>query len=950
MNTKNQQDNRANGHAPALGLNEGYVVDLYERYLRDPASVDPGTRAYFATLSPGEVLGEGEPIQTVSSLNLDQIVGAVRLARAIRAYGHLAARLDPLGTPPPGDPSLESSTYGLTEQNLALLPAHVVGGPVSETAPNGAVAMARLRQIYCGGTGYEFRHVQSAAERQWLQQAVETRRFEEPHAPLDGLRILRELTKVEAFERFLHRTFPGQKRFSIEGLDMLVPMLLELLGLAAEDGTQSAWIGMAHRGRVSVLANVLGKPWADIFAEIGHTRPAESISPTEREDFGWTGDVTYHLGARTAYQDGRQVAMLVTLAPNPSHLEYVDPVVEGMCRAADERRNAAGAPVFDSSRSIVALIHGDAAFLGEGVVAETLNLSRLAGYSTGGTIHIITNNQLGFTTPPARARSTLYASDLAKGFEIPIVHVNADDPRACISAMRLAQAYRQLFRKDFLIDLVGYRRWGHNEGDEPTFTQPLLYQRIRNHPTVRALWAEHLAAMGEIAPAQADELLRDDTAELQKAYAAEGTSNAKASPLPPPAPESVETAETITAVPAERLLRLNGQLTNLPPGFNLNPKLVPLIEKRRASLDANGTIDWAHAEALAFASLLAEGTPIRLTGQDVERGTFSQRHLVLHDYHDGETYVPLQRLPDARASFAIHDSPLAEAGPLGFEYGYSIQARDALVIWEAQFGDFANVAQPLIDQFIIAGQAKWSQTSGLVMLLPHGMEGQGPEHSSARLERYLQLAAQDNVQVVNATTPAQYFHLLRRQAALLRRQPRPLVVLTPKSLLRHPLATSRLSDLAHGWFRPVIDDTDARGRSDEVTHLILATGHVFVDLWGSELREKDRATAVVRLEQLYPFPADEIEEMITTYPRLRQVTWVQEEPMNMGAWAYVAPRLTALLGNRVPLIYVGRTERASPAVGAHNVYVAEQEQLIRAAFRQVSPDTTALGVEVLHAS
>jgi 2-oxoglutarate dehydrogenase E1 component len=391
-------------------------------------------------------------------------------------------------------------------------------------------------------------------------------------------------------------------------------------------------------------------------------------------------------------------------------------------------------------------------------------------------------------------------------------------------------------------------------------------------------------------------------------------------------------------------------LTSLPPTFSLNPTLVPWIEKRRTALDGNGVIDWAHAEALAFASLLAEGTPIRLTGQDVERGTFSQRHLVLHDYHDGQTYVPLQRLPDARASFAIHDSPLAEAGPLGFEYGYSIQAQDALVIWEAQFGDFANVAQPLIDQFIIAGEAKWGQTSGLVMLLPHGMEGQGPEHSSARLERYLQLAAQENIQVANCTTPAQYFHLLRRQALSSRRHPRPLVVFSPKSLLRHPLAASKLSDLAHGWFRPVLDDPVARARPDEITQLILTTGHVFVDLWGSALREDDRSTAIARLEQLYPFPADDLEEILTDYPRLRQVTWVQEESMNMGAWAYVAPRLTALLGNRVPLYYVGRTERASPAVGAHHVYVAEQEQLVRAAFRQASPDAAALGVEVLHAS
>jgi 2-oxoglutarate dehydrogenase E1 component len=932
-----------------LGPNAGYVVDLYERYLRDPRSVDPRTRSYFEALSPSEVLAEAEPAPGVSELTIDTIVGASSLARAIRAYGHLAAQIDPLGTPPPGDPSLELATYGLTENDVARLPAHVIGGPVAVGAANAAVALHRLRAIYCATTGYEFRQVQGAVERTWLQNAVETHRFDEPNEAIDGPRILRELTRIEAFERFLHRTFPGQKRFSIEGLDLLVPMLLEMLGGAAENGAQSAWIGMAHRGRLSVLANVLGKPWREIFAEIGHARPAESISPTEREDLGWTGDVTYHLGARTAYQDGQEVAMLVTLAPNPSHLEFVNPVVEGMCRAADERRDVPGLPVLDESRALVALIHGDAAFFGQGVVAETLNLSRLAGYRTGGTIHLITNNQLGFTTPPAAARSTLYASDLAKGFEIPIVHVNADDPRAGIVAIRLALAYRQVFHKDFLIDLVGYRRWGHNEGDEPTFTQPRLYQRIKSHPTVRTLWAERLTRAGEIAPAQVEKMLRDELAELQAAYEAVGD----ATPAPPPEVLQAATPppEVITAAPGERLGRLNEELHRLPPGFALNPKLTPWLDRRRAALQQNGPIDWAHAEALAFASLLADGTPIRLTGQDTGRGTFSQRHLVLRDAETGEAYTPLQRLPSARASFAVYDSPLAESGPLGFEYGYSIQARDALVLWEAQFGDFANVAQVLIDQFIASGFAKWGQTSGLVLLLPHGLEGQGPEHSSARLERFLQLAAQDNLQAANCTTPAQYFHLLRRQAAYgYRGHARPLVIFTPKSLLRHPLATSRPADLARGWFRPVLDDSDARGRADDVTRLIFCTGHVWVSLQESPLRAQSPTTAVVRLEQLYPFPSDEVEEVLGGYPTLREVAWVQEEPMNMGAWGFVAPRLGAILGGRASLVYVGRTERASSAVGAHHVYVAEQEQLVRAAFSQSGPEAAALGVEVVHAT
>jgi 2-oxoglutarate dehydrogenase E1 component len=933
-----------------FGANAGYVVELYERYLRDSGSVDPATRAWFESWSPREVLAEAEPTPIAAPLAIDVIVGASSLARAVRAFGHLGARLDPLGTLPPGDPSLELATYGLTDEDLRQLPAHVVGGPVASAVPNAAVALVRLREVYCGTTGYEFRHVQSHAERVWLRDVVETGQFRPPHEPIDGARVLRQLTAVEAFESFMQRSFPGQKRFSIEGLDLLVPMLQEFIACAAEDGARSTWIGMAHRGRLSVLANILGKPYAEIFAEFGHGRPSESISPSEMEDRGWTGDVTYHLGARTAYQDGRAVAMLVTLAPNPSHLEYIDPVVEGMCRATDERRDVPGRPIQNEDQSVVVLIHGDAAFAGEGIVAETLNLSRLDAYRTGGTIHLIENNQIGFTTGPAAARSTLYASDLAKGFEMPIVHVNADDAEACIAAIRLAHAYRQQFHKDFLIDLVGYRRWGHNEADEPSFTQPLLYARIKNHPTARAIWAEKLAARREVSPAEASALFESHLESLRTAYASGSTM-----PLTAPAPVEDEAATPTTAVAAPRLIRLNDALHRLPPGFTLNSKLTRWLERRRVALGPKGQVDWAHAESLAFASLLAEGTAIRLTGQDTGRGTFSQRHLVLRDAETGESYVPLAALPDARASISVVDSPLAEAAPLGFEYGYSSQARDALVLWEAQFGDFANVAQVLIDQFIAAGQAKWGQSSGLVLLLPHGLEGQGPEHSSARMERFLQLAAQDNLRIANCTTAAQYFHLLRRQAALLRRRPRPLVVFTPKSLLRHPLAASTLDDLAHGTFAPVLDDPNARARAERITTLIACTGHISVDLLGSLLRDQSETIGIVRLEQIYPFPSAELEEMLASYPKLREVRWVQEEPLNLGAWSFVAPRLIELLPEAVALTYIGRNERASPAVGAHHVYSAEQAALVGAAFGQSDADAAhRLGIatrqEVQHGS
>jgi 2-oxoglutarate dehydrogenase E1 component len=951
MNQPSNQQAKADDRdlADFYGPNAGYVVELYERYRRDPESVPPEARAWLQRLAPSTVEAAEEGlVQSVSRLTIDLIVGASNLARAIRAYGHLAAHLDPLETAPPGDPSLELDTYCLTEADLEQLPASVVGGPVAEGAPNAAVAVARLREVYCGTTGYEFRQVQSHAERVWLRDGVETGRFREPREPIDRRRLLRQLTEVEAFERFLHRTFPGQKRFSIEGLDTLVPMLQELIGCAAEAGIRSLWIGMAHRGRLAVLARVLGKPWPQIFAELGHDRPDESISAAEREDEGWTGDVTYHLGARTAYQDGRPVAMLVTLAPNPSHLEYVDPVVEGMCRAAEETRDQPGVPIHDIDRSSVVLLHGDAAFAGEGIVAETLTLSRLAGYQTGGTIHLIENNQIGFTTPPAAARSTLYASDLAKGFEMPIVHVNADDPDAGIAAIRLAHAYRQTFHKDVLIDLVGYRRWGHNEADEPSFTQPRLYAQIQGHPTVRARYAERLAAQGEITDAEAEQWLKEDLATLQAAY------DAKSSPAEDAtagvaaqtrSPGRIDSSVS-TAVPEATLRRLNDNLLNVPPGFHLNPRLTRIFERRRAALEPDGAIDWAQAETLAFASLLTQGVPIRLTGQDVSRGTFSQRHLVLHDSETGRTFTPLQALSEARASFAVVDSPLAEAAPLGFEYGYSSQASNALVLWEAQFGDFANAAQVVLDQFIVAGRAKWGQRSGLVILLPHGLEGQGPEHSSGRPERFLELAAQDNVQIANCSTSAQYFHLLRRQALLNRTDPRPLIVFTPKALLRHPLASATIADLAHGAFRPVLDDAAARTHPGATTRLILCTGHVFADLAGRRQPERESGVAIVRLEQLYPFPDESLASILESYPRLREVAWVQEEPANMGAWPFVAPRLLRLLPRQLPLLYVGRTERASPAVGPHHLYNSEQQTLVAAALGDLGAESGTDGIAV----
>ena len=658
--------------------------------------------------------------------------------------------------------------------------------------------------------------------------------------------------------------------------------------------------------------------------------------PADPDALGPSGDVKYHMGWRR-----NEDSVAVTLAPNPSHLEHVNPVVEGMARAAQEKRDAAGPPVRDEEKSLPVLLHGDAAFPGEGVSAETLNLSRLPGYRTGGTIHIITNNQLGFTTERQDARSTTYASDLAKGFEIPVVHVNADDPEACLAATRLAYAYRERFHKDFLIDLIGYRRFGHNEGDEPAYTQPVMYQKIKDHPTVREIWAKELEERGIITAEEAEEMVEEifsSMEEIRKKPKDEvGDDDLETEQPRTPVAEVPE-----TAVPAEKLVELNSALLERPEGFTPNSKLERLFQKTRANLGNEGEdkIDWAHAEALAFASLLANGVPIRLTGQDSERGTFSQRHLVLHDEESGEDYVPMQNIPQANASFAVHNSPLSEIAVMGFEYGYTMNAHDALVLWEAQYGDFANVGQPMIDQFIVSGQAKWGQTSGLVMLLPHGYEGQGPEHSSARLERFLQLAAMENVRIANLTTAAQYFHLLRAHAQL-KDNKRPLIIMAPKSLLRHPMAGSGLAELSEGRFQTVLDDEEASGRADEIERLILCSGKFYTELAGSETREEESSTAVVRVELLYPWPEESIREVIDGYPNLREVAWAQEEPANMGAWTFVRPRLEDLLGGEVPLRYVGKPARPSPAQGSARYHKEEHAAIVREAFEEDGKDKEA---------
>ncbi|MBE3560714.1 MAG: 2-oxoglutarate dehydrogenase E1 component [Ktedonobacteraceae bacterium] len=935
------------------GPNAGYVLELYERYLQDPTAVDEATRATFATWSPAvltqlQVPGRREwettraAPATRPAPQAAHIVAAVALAHAIRERGHLGAHLDPLGGEPPGDPALRPETHGIREADLAQLPPDIIGGHAAEGASNALEAINALRAMYSGTISYEFDQVKSPDERDWLRDAVGLRLFHKIPGRAEARKLLKRLTQVEVFERYLHQSYPGQKRFSIEGTDVLVPMLDEIINGALDSETSEVVIGMAHRGRLNVLAHVLGKPYAVILAEFAHARHEEGVPLTDSFGYGWTGDVKYHLGAEHLLGEGVSVELKVVLSPNPSHLEFVDPVIDGMARASQETRSVRGIPVQDVDRTLPVIIHGDAAFPGEGVVAETLNLWHLHGYWVGGTIHIILNNQLGFTTEPKDSRSTHFASDLAKGFGLPIIHVNADDPYACLTAVRLAHAYRDQFHKDILVDLVGYRRWGHNEGDEPAFTQPQMYEIIRSHPTVREIYAQRLVQEGVLPGEEADAMVKEAFATLEQARR-EADSGTFAEEKEEEADERdgrdgqngypVEDVR-VPPVTAEQLKAYNAELLRWPAGFTPNPKLTRILQRRATALEQDGVIDWGHAETLAFATILVGGIPIRLTGQDSERGTFNHRHAVLHSQEHNEIYIPLQHLAEAQASFSVFNSPLTETAALGFEYGYSVKAPDALVLWEAQYGDFANVAQVIIDQFISSGHAKWRQDSGIVLLLPHGYEGQGPDHSSARLERYLQLSAQNNWQIANCSNAAQYFHLLRRQAYSLRQEwlPRPLIIMTPKSLLRHPLAAAHLQDLVAGTFQPVIDDARAQKRADRIRRIVLCSGKIAIDMLGHKSRAQNEDVALVRVEMLYPFPEREIKRILASYPHAREVVWVQEEPRNMGAWNYMFPRLLRVLESDRQLDVVSRPDRASPATGFWDVYMVEQEQIIAQAY------------------
>jgi 2-oxoglutarate dehydrogenase E1 component len=915
-----------------------------------PPPPPPAPTAAAAATSAETVVGPPPPGTRAGAPGgelLEAVQAASTLVTRFRSHGHLAARLDPLGSEPEGEPGLDPEAIGLTPQIAAQIPAKILHMYVPGATL--ADALPYLRETYCGTIAYEIEHIASHRQRLWLREQIESGAFREPLRKEEQETLLRRLIEVDALERFMHKAYLGQHQFSIEGLDMTVPMLDELIQLSAANGGREVVIGMAHRGRLNVLAHNLGRPYDTIFAEFEGASTLEAVTTIPQ---GGTGDVKYHHGTQGTYKLPDGGAIMVNLESNPSHLEYVSAVVEGATRAAQTTRHGPHAHQ-DTNAAVPIAIHGDASFPAQGVVAETLNLQALDGYKVGGTVHLIMNNQVGFTTDPDDARSTQWASDLAKGFDVPIIHVNADDVGACMSAVRLAFAFRQEFGHDVLIDLIGYRRFGHNESDEPAYTQPEMYAKIKGKKRVAELWAERLVNEGVVSREEVDKLgqgvwdnltllhqrLKTKIEAAAEQGSEEGTGEYQLDRSPSP--------EVETAVPAERLRRLGEEILRTPDGFTVHPKLVKQLERRREALNEaaaasapgeggatsssqphHPAIDWAHAEALAFASLLTEGTPIRLTGQDTERGTFSQRHMVLHDAKTGQTVCPIQNLPEALAPLELHNSPLSELACMGFEYGYSQEAPETLVLWEAQFGDFVNSAQVIVDQFIVSGLAKWGQTSRLTLLLPHGYEGSGPEHSSARLERFLSLAAEGSIRVASPTTPAQYFHLLRRQARIAKQ--RPLIVMTPKSLLRLPQATSTVADMAENTsFEPVLAEP---GVKDElVTRLVLCTGKIYYDLVGHPDRPKHGGLAVGRVELLYPFPEGQILALMGRYPRLEEVVWVQEEPRNMGPRAHMFPRLMQIMPDGMGFGYIGRPERASPGEGYPAAHIAEQSRIVTTA-------------------
>lgn len=916
-----------NGHTFAglavLNENAPFVEELYQQYLANPDAVDEEWREYFAYLANG-VATAPSSTKTADKTSDSEIARHARVVQLIDAYrerGHLHATLDPLGLMPRhSHPELEAGYHGFSIEDLdkEFSIARLFGMPALTLRG----ILSTLREAYCGTVGVEYMHMQDPEQRRWMQERIEDKRKHLVFTEDAKRSILTQLYAAEAFETFLHTKFVGHKRFSLEGAEAIIPLVDALMEQAATQGVEEIVVGMPHRGRLNMLVNIFGKSYEKIFSEFeGNVDPSTMMG---------SGDVKYHLGFSADHRtrDGKSIHL--TLTANPSHLETVDPVVEGRVRAKQDR-----CADHERTRIIPLLLHGNAAFAGQGVVSETLNLSQLRGYTTGGTIHIIINNQIGFTTNPEDGYSGPYATDIAKSLQAPIFHVNGDDPEAVVRLALLAVEYRQTFKRDVVIDMFCYRRYGHNEGDEPSFTQPRMYRAIKDHPRVAWLYREKLLDQNVLAAAEVQTLERSFRQRLQEAL-----DTVKSTPHRAPSEtlggvwhgfSRSHAGRVDTRVRRDLLEAIARRLSTMPEDFTLNPKMEKLVQARTEAVLTNGAIDWGLAELLAYGTLVCEGIPVRLSGQDVERGTFSHRHAVVVDYDTGLPYSPLNNLREGQARFSAFNSPLSEYAVMGFDFGYSLDSPEALVIWEAQFGDFANGAQIIIDQFLSCAESKWQRMSGLVLLLPHGYEGQGPEHSSARLERYLQLCAEDNMQVANCTTPAQIFHLLRRQVK--RDFRTPLVVMTPKSLLRHKLAISTIADLTDGAFHEVLDEplaplTTVTVDAAKVKHVLCCSGKVYYDLILERERHQQSDIAIVRLEQLYPFPTQQLQEVLARYPRAKDIAWVQEEPRNMGAWTFIHEHLPSLLHGKQTLRYAGRPPQASPAVGFQKVHHQEQSALL----------------------
>jgi 2-oxoglutarate dehydrogenase E1 component len=933
------------------GTNAGYIEDLYEQYLKDPGAVDAQWAEYFRALrgdgpEAGAETAHGpirdgllaklkNPPPSVAPVAIESGASAKQSAvsRLIQVYanrGHLIAKLDPLGLQERAKPYvLDLEYFGLTKADLDT---EFFTGSRNEAIPERAALkkiLADLKFIYTDTIGAEFAHVSDTEERLWLQDRFQLERMQSGFSAEDKKNILWQLTAAEGLERYLHTKYVGQKRFSLEGGDSLIPLLDDLVQTSGRAGVEEVIIGMAHRGRLNVLVNLLGKSPKDLFNEFEGRYDLAKLRGS--------GDVKYHKGFSADLKTASG-NVHVALAFNPSHLEVVNPVVEGSARARQERRGDV-----TGDKVLPVQIHGDAAFAGQGVIMETLQMSQARGFYTGGTVHVIVNNQVGFTiSDPRDARSTLYCSDVAKMIEAPILHVNADDAEAVCFVTRFAFEYRMKFHKDIVIDLVCYRRLGHNESDEPAATQPLMYQVIRKKPTVRQLYADKLVAEGVLTAADAAALIDQYRQGLDdgkpQARAAQGLIGNK---------YTVDWSEYLgadwsepvkTAVDMSRLRTLGKAITTYPTDWQLHPRVLAIMQAREKMMNGDLALDWGAAENLAYASLIQDGYPIRLTGQDSGRGTFFHRHAVLHDQVSGRSYVPLQHLASNQRTFTVTDSLLSEEAVMGFEYGFSTTEPHCLTIWEGQFGDFCNGAQVIIDQFISSGEAKWGRLSGLTLFLPHGYEGQGPEHSSARLERFLQLCAEFNMQVCVPSTPAQMFHLLRRQ--MVRDLRKPLIVMTPKSLLRHPLSVSRLEELSVGSFQNVIDEVDDL-KDSAVTRIVLCSGKVYFDLLKARRESKIQSAAIVRLEQLYPFPSDEYEAILRRYSNAREIVWCQEEPQNQGSWYQIRHRLQAKLGPRHELLYSGRAGAAAPATGIASLHEQQQKNLVNAALQGVPPEETS---------